>query len=145
MRKHMKKRWAVIVFAVVWCAGAHVEFGVPTFIGLLIFAMFSCGTGEKWSSQASAYSVFNDDGNRIAGTMSAEQIDGQMRNGGHAVRQTNERESTFVQTAVRGWGGGIESVKRAPPTDDPLDPAEMRRRRSLAAEAAQVRALGGSS
>eukprot|EP00966_Prymnesium_polylepis_P077143 1786983-Prymnesium_polylepis.1 len=77
--------YKIVAFVAVWVAAAYVELGTPAFIALLIAAMFTCGTGEKWSSDASAYSVFND-GERVAGTLSAEQIDGQMRNGGHAVR-----------------------------------------------------------
>ena len=72
-------------FAAAWGLGVYAEFGVPVFIGLLIFAKFTIGTSERWAADSSAYSVFND-GVSITGTMSAHQIDEQMRNGGHSMR-----------------------------------------------------------
>ena len=133
-----------VAFGAMWYAGVHVGLGVPAFIGLLIVAMFTCGTGEKWSGQASAYSVFND-GERITGTMSAEQLDGQMRNGGHAVQsKKTDFDSSFIQNAMRGWGGGSASAsgghKRC--SVDPENDLELRRRRSQVAAAAQARAGG---
>ena len=129
----------MIAFVGVWAAAAYVEFGTPAFIVLLIVAMFSCGSGEKWSSDMSAYSVFND-GEQIAGTLSVEQIDGQMRNGGHAVRTKKETDSSFMRDAVRGWGGGTESVRGRKSASEPNDAVEQRRQRALAADAAQARA-----
>ena len=129
----------------VWYAGAYVEMGVPTFLALAIYAMFTCGTGTKWAGDASAYSIFND-GENIAGSMTAAQIDAQMRNGGHAPQQAAVYESSFVQSALRGWGGGSEhqpAVARAgrPASGD----EELRRRaREGAAAAAQARANGSS-
>ena len=128
------------VYAGIWCAGIYIEMGVPVFMALIIYAMFTCGTGEKWSGETSAYSVFND-GNQLAGTMSAEQIDAQMRNGGHAPRKAAEYESNFIQNALRGWGGGSEASRRPTPSASDGAPRddELRRRRAAAANAAQER------
>ena len=132
------------VYASVWYAGAYVEMGVPTFLALTIYAMFTCGTGTKWDGDASAYSIFNG-GENIAGSMTAAQIDAQMRNGGHAPQQAAVYESSFVRSALRGWGGGSEhqpAVARAgrQGTSD----EELRHRRNAAAAAAQARACGSS-
>lgn len=129
-----------VAFAAAWGAGVYAGFGVPAFIGLLILAM-SVGTSERWASDASAYSVFND-GTRIAGTLSADQLDEQMRNGGHAKQRAHAApESSFLQNALRGWGGGVESARaRNKPSGGAVDEAELRRRRSAAADAAQARA-----
>ena len=129
----------------VWYAGAYVEMGVPTFIALVIYAMFTCGTGTKWAGDASAYSIFND-GENIAGSMTAAQIDAQMRNGGHAPQKAAVYESSFVQSATRGWGGGSEhqpAVARAGRLASGED-EELRRRREAAAAAAQARAKASS-
>ena len=129
------------VFATIWAAGVYVEFGVPVFLALVIFAMFTCGTGEKWAGEASAYSVFND-GQHIAGTMSADQLDAQMRNGGHAPRASPpEYESSFIQNALRGWGGGTEQRPANRGSKQPIAEDELRRRRAAAADAAQARQL----
>ena len=131
----------------VWYAGAYVEMGVPTFLALVIYAMFTCGTGTKWAGDASAYSIFND-GENIAGSMTAAQIDAQMRNGGHAPQKAAVYESSFVQSATRGWGGGSEyqpAVARAGRAASGED-EELRRRRAreAAAAAAQARAKASS-
>ena len=132
-------------FAAAWGLGVYAEFGVPVFIGLLIFAMFTIGTSERWAADSSAYSVFND-GVSITGTMSAHQIDEQMRNGGHSMRApSSQPESSFVQKALRGWGGGSTFARGLGSTEDvqvhvQVDEAELRRRRAAAADAAQVRA-----
>ena len=135
----LKSSCKLAAFGLVWYVGVRCEFGTPTFIGLLIVAMFTCGTGKKWSSEPSAYSVFNG-GERINGTLSADMLDGQMRNGGHAVRSKPEEDSSFIQNATRGWGGGVGGRSTRAAADKPVDQAEVRRRRELAAEAARVRA-----
>ena len=129
----------------VWYAGAYVEMGVPTFLALAIYAMFTCGTGTKWAGDASAYSIFND-GESIAGSMTAAQIDAQMRNGGHAPQPAAVYESSCVQSALRGWGGGsghqpavARAGRRASGDEEP-----RRRTREAAAAAAQARANGSS-
>jgi hypothetical protein len=128
-------------YAAILYAGVYLEFGVPVFLALVIHAMFTCGTSDRWAGDASAYSVFND-GERIAGTMAAEDIDAQMRNGGHAPRKQPAYESSFVQNALRGWGGGVgsSSSKSAAPRAAPASEEELRRRRAAAADAAQARA-----
>ena len=129
----------------VWYAGAYVEMGVPTFIALVIYAMFTCGTGTKWAGDASAYSIFND-GENIAGSMTAAQIDAQMRNGGHAPQKAAVYESSFVQSATRGWGGGSEHQPAVARAGRPAsgEDEELRRRREAAAAAAQARAKASS-
>mmetsp|Transcript_46687 Transcript_46687/g.99582 ORF Transcript_46687/g.99582 Transcript_46687/m.99582 type:complete len:155 (-) Transcript_46687:89-553(-) len=133
------------VFAALWFAGVSVSFGTPVFIVLVIVAMFTCGTSQKWRGDASAYSVFND-GVRIAGTMSADQIDAQMRNGGHAPRVNRPAESAFVQAAVRGWGGGAATapqkarVRAASAAENSEE--DIRRRRAAAGAAAEARTGG---
>ena len=130
-----------VIFAGIWYVGVCVEMGVPVFLALTIYAMFTCGTGKRWSSEESAYSVFNEGSKSIAGTMTAAQIDAQMRNGGHAPRTQSAYESSFVQSALRGWGGGSEHGKTgAPRAGTPADDAELLRRRRAAADAAQARA-----
>ena len=129
------------IYAAIWYAGVCVEMGVPVFLGLIIFAMFTCGTSEKWAGDASAYSVFND-GERIAGTMTAEQVDAQMRNGGSVPQRAATYESSFLRKATRGWGGGSEQRPlTSPRTGTPAASGEqLRQRREAAAAAAQARA-----
>lgn len=120
-------------YASVWCLIAWAGFGVPGFILVCILAMFRAGTKERWSSEASAYSVFNR-GERIAGTLTAEQIDGQLRNGGHAARD--------APAAPTGhwWGRGhkVSSGASGPAEQQPTE-AELRQRRAVAADAALAR------
>ena len=105
--------------------------------------MFTCGTSEKWASQSSAYSVFNG-GEQIAGTLSARQVDEQMRNGGHARRAAAApAESTFMQSALRGWGGGSTTVPAQGGVRADLSQADLRLRRAVQAEAAEKRAAQG--
>lgn len=136
------KAFKVALYAAAWYAGCYVEMGVPVFLALAMYALFTFGTGERWAGDASAYSVFND-GERITGTMTADQIDAQMRNGGHAPRAAASSESSFVQSALRGWGGGGEHSGAAPRrADASVSGEELHRRRAAAADAAQARASG---
>ena len=133
----------VAAAGIAWYAGIYVGLGTPVFIGLLILAMFTCGTSEKWPSQSSAYSVFNG-GEQIAGTLSARQIDEQMRNGGHARRAAaTPAESTFMQSALRGWGGGSTTVPVQGGVRAEVSQADLRLRRAAQAEAAEKRATQG--
>ena len=58
---------------------------------------------------------------------------------------SSQPESSFVQKALRGWGGGSTFARGLGSTEDvqvhvQVDEAELRRRRAAAADAAQVRA-----
>jgi len=128
----------VAAFFAAWYAGVYVGLGVPVFLGLLIIAMFTCGTSEKWQGEESAYSVFND-GKRIAGTMTADQIDEQLKHGGQPLQSTPKYESSFVKNAIRGWGGGAEHSRSARPAAGSTEQEELRQRRLAAAGAAQAR------
>lgn len=79
------------------------------FIALCIVAMFA-GTRERWQSEKnrSAYSVFNEHVERIAGTLTAAQIDGQLRNGGHTAR---DEQGLALRNNAGGhwWGGGAKA------------------------------------
>mmetsp|Transcript_71905 Transcript_71905/g.159953 ORF Transcript_71905/g.159953 Transcript_71905/m.159953 type:complete len:143 (-) Transcript_71905:344-772(-) len=92
---------------------ARAEFGVPVFLGLLILGMFTLGVGERWAGDTSAYSVFNRDGVRLAGTLTAEQIDGQMRRGGGADATS---ANVDMRSGMRTWGAGqrLGSADRTP-------------------------------
>jgi hypothetical protein len=118
-----------------WWMGARAGFGMPAFIALTCGALFFFGTSERWAADTSAYSVFNTNGRRIAGTMSAEQIDAQLRSGGQAdVREAGR------QIGGHWWGSGHAlDAKPAAATTAAPTPSELRERRAAAADAAQAR------
>ena len=123
---------------VAWWAAARQGFGMPAFIGLACVAMFCIGTSERWAGDASAYSVFNTNGRRIAGTMSAEQIDAQLRSGGQVDAGEAGR-----QVGGHWWGSGYKVGGSSPAAaSGPVTPTpeELRERRAAAADAAQARA-----
>ena len=138
MVRSSSSSWAQVAtrslpYLAAWCASAWAGFGVPGFIAVCTFAMFQLGTKERWSSESSAYSVFNAGGTRIAGTLTAEQIDGQLRNGGHAVRDAP------AEPAGHWWGRGSKVNAASTPAAQQLTEAEIRQRRAAAADAAQAR------
>merc|ERR1712087_226033 len=128
-----------VLFVGVWFAAAFVGFGTPAFILLLIIGMFACGTSRKWEGQPSAYSVFND-GVRLTGTLSADQVDAQLRNGGTPSVSHAPAASSFMQTALRGWGGGSEYMPINIAKAQASTEEEVRHRRAAAADAAEARA-----
>ncbi|EOD28458.1 hypothetical protein EMIHUDRAFT_204337 [Emiliania huxleyi CCMP1516] len=132
-------------FAVAQATGAAIGLGGPTFIALAILAIFTCGTGQTaWrSGGASAYSVFNG-GERIAGTLHAEQLDQQIRHGAVPRGAKAPEESAFVRTAVRGWGGGSQQAPGAT-SRDAADGAGVTQRRVAAAKAAEARAAAAAA
>ena len=132
-------------FAVAQATGAAIGLGGPTFIALAILAIFTCGTGQTaWrSGGASAYSVFNG-GERIAGTLHAEQLDQQIRHGAVPRGAKAPEESAFVRTAVRGWGGGSQQAPGAI-SRDAADGAGVTQRRVAAAKAAEARAAAAAA
>ena len=135
----------LLPYILAWAAAASLDFGVPAFLALCIVAMFS-GTRERWQSEnnRSAYSVFNERGERIAGTLTADQIDGQLRNGGHAARDQAD------QASIGGhwWGGGKKlgaSDTSTAAVAAPDDQEARRRQRVAAAAAADARARQAST
>lgn len=134
-----------------WMA-VKAGFGVPAFIAICILCICTVGVGERWTSEASAYSVFNKGGTRLAGTLTAEQLDAQMRSAGQARAESASLDHT---DGVHTWGRGakLSSGSRSSALD-PLsvttarqqaDDQARQRRASVVAAAAQARVSAQSS
>ena len=130
---------ACLPCVVLWLVAAWAGFGVQGFIAAAILGMWRLGTRERWQSETSAYSVFNAGGARIAGTLTAEQIDGQLRNGGHAASGGGAQGSG--QAHGHWWGGGRTLSAAAAAAEPASEPKAVREQRAAAAAmAAEARA-----
>lgn len=84
----------------------------PFFCVFWIVWMFTSGTGEKrWSHEASAYSVCNEGGAEIGGTLSGARLDDEMRSkptgsSGAAGATGSSSSSSSPRRATGGRGGG---------------------------------------
>jgi hypothetical protein len=56
----------------------YIEIGSPFLVLALIYAMFR-NTGHRDQNSKSAYSVFNKNVDRIGGSLTSDQIDGEIR------------------------------------------------------------------
>ena len=129
----------ILAAACAQLAACYAGLGLPAFI-LLCILLLSRLTRERWAGETSAYSVFNPRGQRIAGSLTAEQIDGQLR-GGRANPQLAESGQGHFGRSSHRWGqgctlqggGGATHETRAPDDD------KLRRRRSDAAADAALR------
>lgn len=72
----------IIVWLLTWALFIKFEFGAIFFlVSLMYFIYYNTRTGSKNANEPSAYSVFNPDCQRIAGTFTAEQFEQQLRFG----------------------------------------------------------------
>ena len=122
---------AALPYAVAFGAAVWAGFGAPAFIALSVLAMFRLGTSQRWQNDTSAYSVFNAGGTRIAGTLTAEQIDGQLRHAGHSQKADGAGESA---ASGPSWAGGRKLGGGG------ASPPSAAQQRAAAADAAQARA-----
>jgi drug/metabolite transporter (DMT)-like permease len=56
----------------------YIEIGSPFFVLALIYVMFR-NTADRGENTKSAYSVFNKNVDRIGGSLTSDQIDGEIR------------------------------------------------------------------
>jgi hypothetical protein len=110
-------------------------FGVVAFCGSILLAIWAFGLRDKFSNEetASAYSVFNKDGQAIVGGFTAGQFDRQLR-GGFATRSTTSNDGN--DDPVKGSVATAEVSTAAAKT---TDANERLRRRTAAAAAAEKR------
>ncbi|KAL3928770.1 MAG: hypothetical protein SGBAC_012505 [Bacillariaceae sp.] len=134
VRSANEKSPATYVLSVVWtiCAGLLIwsDLGVLAFFGSVLFLIWVFGLRDKFSNEetASAYSVFNQDQQAIAGTLTAGQVDQQLRGGGVGSRSNIGNSNIAVAKT---------SQKTA--TTPNLSRDERLRRRKAAALAAERR------
>ena len=64
-----------------YCLAIEIEFGVVYFTTTFFLFLYIVGFSERKKSKKSAYSVFNDNCERLQGTFTAEQFDAQLRHG----------------------------------------------------------------
>jgi hypothetical protein len=96
--------------AAIWGAGlwafCSIGFGMPYFILTLIASVLTWGLGERrWSHEVSAYSIFNKDQRELAGTLSARQIERELR--GVDSQGTNDQYQT--SNSFEGTGRSLQS------------------------------------
>ena len=73
----------VTIWLVLWIGFVLIEFGIVFLTLSLICLLYAnTRTGPKTDNAPSAYSVFNENCERIAGTFTAEQFDNHLRRGG---------------------------------------------------------------
>jgi hypothetical protein len=108
-------------------------FGVVAFCGSILLAIWWFGFREKFSNEetASAYSVFNKDGQAIVGGFTASQFDRQLR-GGFAPRDD-------ADNPVKGSIATAAEVSTTAAAVKTTDANERLRRRTAAAVAAEKR------
>jgi hypothetical protein len=110
-------------------------FGVIAFCGSILLAIWTFGLRDKFSNEetASAYSVFNKDGQAIVGGFTAGQLDRQLR-GGFARSTINADGDNPVKGSV-----ATAEVSTTVPAAKTTDANERLRRRTAAAAAAEKR------
>mmetsp|Transcript_4937 Transcript_4937/g.7140 ORF Transcript_4937/g.7140 Transcript_4937/m.7140 type:complete len:143 (+) Transcript_4937:112-540(+) len=108
------------------------DLGVIAFTLSILLAIWFFGLREKWTTEktASAYSIFNENGQAIVGGFTAQQFENQMRGGLSAGQNDSSLDSI---AAPKNQNSKSE---RAPATDQ-----ERLKRRKAAAVAAERRLL----
>ena len=99
----------IFAFVAAQALAGHIGFGAPFFCVAAIAWMFTWGTGEKrWAHEASAYSVCNEGGAEIGGTLSGARLDDEMRSkptGSSGAAGATGSSSPRRATRDRGGGG----------------------------------------
>lgn len=105
--------------------------GVLAFVGSIFFLIYMFGLREKFSNEetASAYSVFNQNQQSIAGSLTGEQVDKQLRGGFSSA--PNRMVDSTIPTAAAGASKSSSGQS--------IDKDERLRRRKAAALAAERR------
>jgi hypothetical protein len=113
-------------------------FGVLAFCGSVLLGIWVFGLRDKFSNEetASAYSVFNQDGQAIVGGLTAGQFDRQLR-GGFAQSASYNNDNN--DNPVRGSIAIASSEHKSNANDNKLADNERLRRRTAAAAAAERR------
>lgn len=113
--------------------------GVLAFFLSMFVAMYVFGLRDKFDSEqtASAYSVFNRNGQAIAGSLTATQLDRQLRGGG--VSNANNEDASPSSSSNQGPATLSSTNSQKSPVKK-SDNTEILRRRKAAAEAAERRA-----
>lgn len=70
-------RFEIGAYLVFQFLAIYMELGVPFMITALLYAMFR-NTSTRDEGDVSAYSVFNKNARRIGGSLTSEQIDGEI-------------------------------------------------------------------
>lgn len=123
VRAAHERTWTFAVGWILW-GGCSLwlisnELGVLAFVGTVLGAIVTVGLRDKFSNEttASAYSVFNQNGQAIVGGFTASQFERQLRGGQNSkdndpahgqVAQAKSSLSSFSTTAV----GDDERIRR---------------------------------
>jgi hypothetical protein len=96
----------------IWAIGVwafdQIGFGMPFAIVTAIALVLTWGLGERrWSHETSAYSVFNKDQQELAGTLSARQIERELRGVDGPSSSTAAQQG---ETAFGGQGRSLHGV-----------------------------------
>lgn len=67
----------LLIYVILQLACYYIELGSAFFIIALLYAMFR-NTGKRRDGSKSAYSVFNKDASRIGGSLTSDQIEGEL-------------------------------------------------------------------
>jgi uncharacterized membrane protein YidH (DUF202 family) len=110
-------------------------FGIVAFCGSILFAIWVFGLRDKFSNEetASAYSVFNVDGQAIVGGLTAGQFDRQLRGGFSPLTSNNNSNDNPVQGPIAV--AKIASANKGNASDTLSDNERLRRRKAAAAAA----------
>lgn len=134
------------VACIVWtiCAGLlmYADLGILALFGSMIFAIYVFGLREKFSNEetASAYSVFNQNQQAIAGTLTAGQIDRQLRggfDGSGSGNASNSNNNDSIGNSSVAMAAAPQNKAQA--TTANVSQEERLRRRKAAALAAERR------
>lgn len=127
---------------VVWLGVAALllrhDLGVVAVVASLLLAIYVFGLRDKFDTEdtASAYAVFNRGGQAIAGTLTAGQLDLELRGGGGVNRDDDGRAINNNKSMALRLAPTNQSV----PSSEKVNDAERLRRRKAAAAAAERRA-----
>mmetsp|Transcript_22403 Transcript_22403/g.55420 ORF Transcript_22403/g.55420 Transcript_22403/m.55420 type:complete len:147 (+) Transcript_22403:80-520(+) len=134
VRSATEKSPATYVASVVWtiCAGLLVwsDLAILAFFGTVLFLIYNFGLRDKFSNEetASAYSVFNENQQAIAGTLTAGQVDRQLRGG------MNDGSGSIGNSSI-----AVANQSKTATTTTNVSQDERLRRRKAAALAAERR------
>ncbi|CAJ1967442.1 unnamed protein product [Cylindrotheca closterium] len=140
VRSANEKSSATYVASAVWtlCVGLLIwsDLGVLAFFGSILFLIWVFGLREKFSNEetASAYSVFNLNQQAIAGTLTAGQVDRQLRGGGIA----NNTNGSIGNNSNIAMAASQNNNSQTAATNN-VSQEERLRRRKAAAMAAERR------
>ena len=121
-------------------------FTTLAFIVVVLVGIFTIGTREKWESEndamggvSSAYSIFNEGGRTMMGSMTAKELDGQLRGGPAGGYDWQEKDANGKNGGTKKRYVQPKQYESAQMSNDDKGQAQLRK---LRAEAAMKRMKG---